>query len=84
MLPFNLRVFMYLGLISDFPPPKINEISMRTGNKISQEEVIDLKAKMISMALKDHDANFAKNAVNYGVPTSSLIPNVNISTKSDQ
>ena len=52
-------------MISDSPPPEINEISMRAGKKMSQEEVIDLKAKMISMALKDHDANFAKDAVNH-------------------
>ena len=56
---------MYLGMISDSPPPEIKEISMRAGKKMTQEEVIDLKAKMISMALKDHDSNLAKDAVNH-------------------
>ena len=49
--------------MSDVPTPEVKEIATRSKKKMTPEELIDMQTRVMATALKDHDAAFAKDAV---------------------
>ena len=49
--------------MSDAPPADVKEIQTLHKKKMTKEEMVDAKAKVLSNALKDHDSKFGKEIV---------------------